>query len=470
MRRQPARHFKSGTRERGSMLVVALVFGAIVAAVLGSYLRLATTALNNADRSFYATAGAELAECGVEEAMAAFYQYSNGATLTSAWGGWTLSGNVATRTFTGFTPGPNTTGVVRVYVRNYALNAEAVVVSKATVTLPRGPAIDKYVEVTAKPRGLFTRGLVAQKEILCSGTVYADSWISDPDGDPATPGVPYSTDVRRPNGSIASMDHGGNAVELGTATIYGTVATGGGAPRYTSGSIISRSFAGTGIDADCIATDFSATLPAVTPPTPVPVNLVTTSIMTSVAFPRVGDLRNGDGRYYYNFTMGAGIIFSGSPIISINDDCVFILNNHAGTSSILTSGSGSITVNTGASLVIYTNGNITASGTWFINQNGQPSKAIIYGTKTGSRQNVTISGVNGGGAAFYMPNADFVMSGSGHVNGSFIAYSVIFSGTLSVHYDESLASVGASSGFAVTKWKQLNSAAERSTYATEINF
>ena len=468
MRGRP--HFLSGSRQRGSMLVVALVFAAIVASVLASYLRLATTALNNADRSFYATAGAELAECGIEEAMAAFYKYSAGATLASAWSGWTLTGNIATRTFTGFTPGPNTTGVVRVYVRNYALNAEAVIVSKSTLTLPRGPTIDKYVEVTAKPRGLFTRGLVAQKQILCSGTVYADSWISDPDGDPTTPGVPYSTDLRRPNGSIACVDHGSNSVALGTATIYGTVATGGDAPSYSSGSVISRSFSGTGIDPDCISTDFTATFPVVTAPTPVPVNVVTVSITNNTALPRAGDLRNADGRYYYNFAIGAGIIFSGSSILAINDDCVFIFNNHAGTSSIVNSGSGSITVNEGASLVIYTNGNIAVSGNWFVNQNGHPSKALIYGTKTGSRQTVSISGVTGGGAAFYMPNADFTMSGNGHVNGSFIAYSVIFNGTLSVHFDESLASVGASSGFAVSKWKQLNSAAERSTYAAELNF
>jgi hypothetical protein len=452
------------------MLVVALVFSTIVAAVLASYLRLATTALNNADRSFYATAGAELAECGIEEAMAAFYKYSAGATLASAWAGWTISGNTATRTFTGFSPGPNATGVVRVFVRNYALNTEAVIVSKATVTLPRGPAIDKFVEVTARPRGLFTRGLVAQKEIICSGTVYADSWISDPDGDPATAAIPYSTDVRRPNGSIATADRAANSVELGTAAIYGTVATGGGEPHYASGSIIGRSFAGTGIDPTCISTDFTATLPAVTAPTPVPVNLITVSVTASTTFPRTGDLRNADGRYYYNFAIGAGIIFSGSPIIAINDDCVFIFNNHAGTSSIVTSGTGSITVNPGASLVIYTNGNITASGAWFINQNGQPSKAIIYGTKTGARQTVSISGVAGGGAAFYMPNADFTMAGNGDVAGSFIAHSVAFNGTLRVHYDESLASVGTGNGFAVSKWKQLNSAAERSTYAAQLNF
>lgn len=459
-----------GNNKRGSMLVIVMVFAAIVAAVLASYLRLGTAALNHADRVFYATAAKELAECGIEEAMAAFYAQATGAAVGAAWGGWDKTGFDATRTFSGFTPGPNASGVVRVYVRNYSLNGVVVIVAKATVTPPRGPAIEKYVEVTAKPRGLFTRGMVAAKDILWSGSVYVDSWNSDPDGDPLTPPVSYSMASMRPNGSVACASAAANAVSIGGASIYGTVATGGGNVQYSASAIVSQSFSGSTVEPGCISQDFSASFPPVTVPVPAAVNLIGSSIMSAASFPRVGDSVAADGRYYYNFSSGSGIVLSGTPVIYINADCVFLMNNHAGSTAIETSGSANISITPGASLTIYTNGDIVSSGQGFLNLNGRPAHAIVYGTKTGSRQNVSISGVGGGGAAFYMPNANFSITGSGEIMGAFIAYSLNVSGSPLFHYDESLASAGAGLGVNVTKWKQLNSAAERATYAAQLAF
>jgi hypothetical protein len=69
-----------------------------------------------------------------------------------------------------------------------------------------------------------------------------------------------------------------------------------------------------------------------------------------------------------------------------------------------------------------------------------------------------------------MPNANLTMSGSGEIKGSFIGHAITMSGTIEVHYDEALATVGRGAGILVTKWKQLNSADERVAYASQLAF
>ena len=67
MKTNPPRH----PRQRGSALIVALIFAAIIAISLTSYMRLTTNALKNSDRSFYSIAALNLAEIGLEEAVTA---------------------------------------------------------------------------------------------------------------------------------------------------------------------------------------------------------------------------------------------------------------------------------------------------------------------------------------------------------------------------------------------------------------
>ena len=57
------------TRERGSMLITALLFCAGIAMVLGTYLSLSRTTLKVAHRTFFSSDAANLAEAGVEEAL-----------------------------------------------------------------------------------------------------------------------------------------------------------------------------------------------------------------------------------------------------------------------------------------------------------------------------------------------------------------------------------------------------------------
>lgn len=454
------------------MLVVILI-AALIALSLTSYLRLATTSLRSANRSFYTTAAVDLAQSGVEEAMASFYQLTRGDLVAQAWDGWNRSGTEATRVFSGFTPGPNASGVVRVLVKDFAFVDRPMIVAKATVTTPDGMAIDQYLQVKVQPRSLFSRGLVGLAKLQCGAGPTFDSWNSDPDNDPATPPVEYSSAVARPNTAIACAATTNSAMMLKDAKVYGVVSTGGGTVQYSGNAVISGSFAGTGVDATRIRRDFVVNFPEITVPdvSPSVLNRIVTSPTSGTHFPRPGDLRAPDGKYYYSFGIGACLGIDSTKAIYIESPCVFLFQNHTNVDSI--GNKGDLLIDAGASLVVYTNGHVTAEGgRGFINGNNQPSACIIYGTDTDpGRQKVTIGGIGGGGMACYMPNADLTLSGNGSICGAFIGYRVELKGTSTAfHFDEALLQAHTRLGVCVAEWRQLHSPGERAPYANAFNF
>src|SRR5687768_4673716 len=104
--------------ERGSVLLVAILFCALIAISLGSYVALNTHSLKMANRSFYLSEAMNMAESGLEEVIWSFNQTRDGST--TAWDGWDRSdGLSAKRTFTDFTLGANATGAVKVWVERF---------------------------------------------------------------------------------------------------------------------------------------------------------------------------------------------------------------------------------------------------------------------------------------------------------------------------------------------------------------
>lgn len=77
---------------RGTVLLVALCFVAVIAISLASYLAVAREAMRMSHRSFQTDLSKQLAEAGLEVALA--------AVNNNDWTGWTLSGTTATRTVT----------------------------------------------------------------------------------------------------------------------------------------------------------------------------------------------------------------------------------------------------------------------------------------------------------------------------------------------------------------------------------
>lgn len=59
-------------RQRGSFLIVALILCAVIGVSLVSYYKLAATALKGATRTFLSASNLNIAESGIEQAMACF--------------------------------------------------------------------------------------------------------------------------------------------------------------------------------------------------------------------------------------------------------------------------------------------------------------------------------------------------------------------------------------------------------------
>lgn len=466
-------------RERGSVLIVAMLLAAIIGITLVSFLKLSNSTLNISQRNFYDNSAMNLAETGQERALYCLNQNQvSGLPLATAWpstDGWTTNTttHIATATFTGFNLGPNTTGSVKVYVNNFDLNGTVVIVTKSIVTLPDGsPPLTKYIEVTLAKRNMFA-GLVAKNSLVGDSNLTVNSWAST---NPTTGAyTPYSSGVATAAGPIGVVSTSNGALSVGdNATIFGTVSSGGGTISKTGASVLSNTVGGSGWNTGLENKSFTYTFPAIVVPTPSAVNTIATNITASITFPRTGDVAASDGKYYYNFTSGHGINYS-SGTMTITKPVIFMMTNHSGTYAIFTSSAATFTYGTAAgdttsqgSCTVYTNGNIDfdSGANWF--QNKAPVNTAIYGTNPTSQTIVTR-----GGGTFYgsiiAEHATINFDSGTNIMGAFCCDSMTLTGGVNFHYDVSLGLVGGG-GYKVSKWKELQSATDRAVYTTALNF
>lgn len=352
-----------------------------------------------------------------------------------------------------------------------------VVVAKAIITPSDGGSpFVKMIEVQVAPRSTWGFGLVGRSSVSLDSNATADSWNSDLDNDPATAPVAYNADTnRRDNGTIGVVSATNGALSLSSnASIYGTVNTGGGTITYGSNVHVygATSPDNPRVDPSRVHRDFNFTFPAITEPAPATVNNILVSVTGNRTFP---DLANdhpnaADGKYYYVFAEGTGINLDSNRNLTIDGKVVWIFRRHQNVDTIRTSSNADFLFQgTTSTLDIYTNGNIRLDSNCDINSGGQPSRFKIYGTSATSQSlevssNATISGV------LYSPNASYRLDSNCRLYGSVVANSIHLDSQAAFHYDESLGLYGSGNPFRVTSWRELRSASERATYASQFNF
>lgn len=467
----PSPLVKSKSRaDRGTVLIVAMLLAAIIGVALVSYIKLTTNALKQAQRTFLGTSAMNLAEVGLEEAIYAFNQIDN-SSLATAWSGWTLNNAVspktAVRNFTGFSPGQNATGLVKVYVEGYdGLVSNPVIVSKSIVTPDTGPVITRFIKVTLRKRGLFSNGLVARNNITWSGHPLADSWNSDPDNDSSTAALAYSVATRTANIVVGSLN---GDIALGSGgEVWGYAKTG------TLGTITGGTVHGLGTttnDPSRRTNDFNATFPPVTAPSPTTVNTIASTIGNSdlpMTLPRGTDAVNAsDGVYYYRLP-GIGVTGNATKVLTISNKVVLLPTAGSGTSAISLGGQSSIAINSGSTLLVYTQGNISIAGNGVGNSNPQPISFQVYSTNTtAGAQSIDISGNGQLKALVYAPNASLSLNGggsSGHVMGAAVANSITMNGGTEFHYDDSLGNFTSGNPYGISNWRELTIDSERAAY------
>lgn len=501
--------------DRGSVLIVAMLMAAIIGISLVSFIKLSNNSLIQAHRTFYSNSAMNLAEVGLEEAIARFNQLDNVAAPADAWPSpWTLNPtayNVSTspwtpaaiQTFSGFNVGPNTPGTVKVWVQYFAGDAGKTprIVAKSTIAQPDGsPPISKYIEVELRKRSLFSNGLVARENIDWVGAPMADSWDSklfnSPTLDTDLDGLvdiydtdangdsvldlprPYSAAVRSANVIVGSI---GGSIDLAGGEVWGYAKT--GEAGSIDGGAVHDLFT-TANDPTRRTNDFNATFPESTVPNPsAGVNNITSNVNTDATLPRTGDTFTtvgGEQIYYYRFSAGASVVIAGSEHIQITagKKVVWLMTNHASAGAIAVSGTatGGIDIGLGGSLHVYTDGNVSISGNGsnMANANASASSCIIYGTATASgTQSIDVSGNGQLNACVYAPNASVTLNGGGSAGlmcGAVVARNIRMNGNTAFHYDDALGRLTVGNPYGIGKWRELQSKAERDNYATPLNF
>ncbi len=495
---RPSRHLRS---RRGSALLSVLIFSFVLAFVLASQLSLSRGATRLSNRGFYTNAALGLAETGLEQAMWSLTAALNGDA--NAWGGWTTAGDDASRQFSDFDFGKGATGEVNVHVSGYT-GTEPVVVAKARIALGDGTGtIEKWLKLSVatsgspgappdRSRSLFAYGLLARESIYATGGAWLDSWQSDPDNNPATPSVPWSSSVARDNARVAVQSTANGALWIDGADVYGAASVGGAGssglkmkdwdgwigPR--NGTAASQKYR---VVPGSLSFDFAASYQTVNEPTGA-------TLRAPYVLPR-----NVSGPPYYISSESIGttgqttvlqmnkLTVEGDATLTIKGDVTIFLPP-SGTETIKVAGSGKILLEDGATLSIYTPGNITVSGAGIANS-GPPANVQIWSTRNGASgtQTISLQGSGALSAVIYAPDADLTLPGHTDFSGAAVVRTARLTGSGAFHYDESLeyftggasqpeeaAGGGVAGTLSITSFEELDTPAERSPYLAVLAF
>lgn len=474
--------------KRGSVLIVAAIFAAILAIALTSYIKLALGASKLANRSFYMNAAQNLVDTGLERAL---WSLNNEFTYPSP-GNWTTGGFTARAGYaneyqgtfpssgTYYTLSGGAQGQVNVWVGGFNATSQTWhAVARATITLGDGTTLFKMAETYFQQRAWGERGLIARNGMSFNGNTRVDAWHSHSDTPSTGDDVLYSTGVAVPEATIASPE----LVSLQNADIYGYAAIGtsdmSGLTVGATGRLAGSFAAGTGIDSTRVTHDFTASFPDV----PAPSNSgstagnILTPITNSISLPQVGDTMTGSTYYYYVSSMS----LNASKSLQIGSSgAVKVVMVFTG--NIALGGSSQIVIHPGSSLTVYAAGDVDMVGTSGV-QNGtstNPSNPVnftLLGTRTEAQivagQSMQVFNIRGTGylsSVIFAPNANVSINGTGDGYGSVVGNRVDMVGSGNFHQDLSLGNIRTTGMWKMLKWRELATESDRGTYAGVIAF
>ncbi|MCX6953390.1 MAG: hypothetical protein NTV51_14660 [Verrucomicrobia bacterium] len=424
-------------RQRGSLLLSAMLVATAVGVGLVGYLNLSRNALKLSQRTYYVNCAANLAEAGLEEAVYCYRLMDTGTSIATAWSGWTLSLSNASLTLPSFSCGPSAVGVVKVYVTGFdgTLSLPSVVAQATITPLDGSPPITKAYKVAMKKRGAYNAAIITSNALTLGSGTTVDSFNSNPTGVAGATRLAYPGNGAGAKGNLVAM---AGSITLGSSTmVNGNVLLGATvtAPDQSqvNGSIIPNYV---GVYPSPIFPSWNGwsghyfvwSIPAV--------------------LPRTGDNAAADGRYYYYSLdkLEATTITAGKNVTIV----------------ALSVGSG-LTLGTDASCIVWC-GDITTTGnTGFTNPNW--AGALQFYSLDNS---LTLGHAGDTNACFYAPVATLTLNGGGATRtftGSIIAKNVNAAAQWKFHYDESLNNVSTQvgTGWSMTKWYDLQGTAELAT-------
>ena len=434
----------SSNRQRGSVLVTTLVIGMLVGLVVAALLYVAQQQNYLTARSRVWCSEIPIAEAGIEEAITYIVTRSGNLAGNGAWDLDASGTNYFKRRE--FTNGYFYTTIIPSPISpNETNNVTNTVVSVGFARLPLQTNYSQRSVKAVVKQARLEWGFVAKRDIVLNGNTYADSYIST---DPlwSTNGM-YNPLRPRDHCGMASVSSLRPAIATGACKIYGTAATGPGGT--VTGNVGDGAWlqVNSGLQPGHVTDDFNMYIPDVVWP---PTN--GWNAWNSVTTPAT----NTDGKVYqyvldgsvnpdYQFAgpaanpTGNGWLIKGNVRILINGPFQSTLNGPT------------ITLDTNATLQLYLNGDMSLGGQCLVNPSGLTGNIIIYG-----RNACTSIKLNAGSAfagRIYAPQAYVEIAGGFDFFGSVVSDRMKFSGTSSLHYDESL-DPGVPK-FTVVSWEEL---------------
>lgn len=409
-------------RNQGSILFVALIISIVIGLSMAGYLTVVAGQQRSVARSQKWNASLDLAEAGIEEALAQVNASPDDFSANS-WGvnNGTNFGPVV-RSLTGGSYGVCIQGT----------NAP-IIYATGSVTAPlTSTVLTRTVRITTQVLPRFNVALGAVNNINMNGNGMAtDSWNSRSTN--LSTGGFYDSSKTSTNGDVASQQ---GIVNIGNHTINGNLYLGPTA-SYTSGT---NQILGD-LDKNYNVNFPDARLPAGTP--------VAATIV-------------GNGSKQTNW-------ISASGYYSINNNYPIVVTPGISAKVQVTSQTfdAAITLQGGvtnaATLVVYDNPS-SSGGSITINGNvaggaaaATPLNLIIYGLPNVT--SITLGGTSSFIGAIYAPEATLTLNGGGSSNnlmGAAIVKSVTLNGHYDFHYDEALASWGPAKSFTANSWQELN--------------
>lgn len=479
------------SRDRGTVLVVALIFAVVIAISLSSFLRLALSATKLSDRSFYVNAARNLVDLGLERAMWCLnneqWTLATGFQPRGSHPGEYQGTFPSSSTYYSFAAGVK--GQVKVWIdTTHVVDGVRTphAVALATVLLGAEPLALKEAEIYISLRSIAEQPLVARSGLVLNGNIYADSWNSFSDTPSTADDAPYSSAVRHAELRVAAAYIAmGNLTQV--ASIYGYAMVDASNPTGIllgdGGRLVGGFAAGPAIDPNRVTRDLTTNFPDVAPPTTS--SYVITAITTATELPRPGDSPAADGIYYYRTP---AIALAGSDSLGIGPAVVdathlpvkvaITLTNTIGNTA-QTTDDAAINVGPESTLSIYTSGNVAIGGKGLVNGPlvpNNPDNLQLYGTRTAADavasglQVMTIKGVPYLSAVVYAPNSQLTVGCESDTYGAIIGDRITLVGDGRFHGDESLKRKSALGIWGPSKWRELSLPTERSAYTDQLTF
>lgn len=458
--KRPRQSFRSS--RRGSALLAALCFCAVLGIGLASYMGVCYHTLQTSSRNNSGTASFELAETGLEDALAALNRSGYD------WSEWTLnnlsSPKTATKTLGGFSFGNGSTGSVSILIENYDHppgTSDPVLKVTGTTTLSDGSTVTRKLQATAKLAPMFVNAVAAIYTVAPGsespsntyrGIRFAAGGIVDsvdsnaiaPAGEDAD-----ARDMREFYASFSAVVSSDNGLDLNNTQIRGYVAAATYKGNTSDSNLLRLTYSGEGTtilgsNPPQASTKIDQARLSSSPYQP---KFTIKVPLTGNALPAGANITIGSSN-----PLAGEIVYFVDQDLSIPSGASITVQGHVvlvvpGSFEITGTGStgGKIVVETDSSLQIVVGGSSSVASTLRIagggivnSTNRAKNVAVFYAGDSETNPEIATAAPFCG--VVYAPNCNvnFVVSSNLDFTGSLVAKTVLFTGTPTLHYDMDL--------------------------------